>query len=262
MVENHILAVDIGNSNVKLATGLAESAIWSNVVRVSADQQRTADEWHSLLATHFALAKMDECSWRVVCCSVVPAIAFAFEQYVRAYLTDELLFVNAAVSLGITVATTNPDETGADRIVNAASAWHSLRGPVIVVDAGTATKIDAVSATGALLGGAIAPGLGLSIESLARRAAQLSAVPLQTPRHVIGQNTVTAVQSGVVRGHISMIDGTVRAMQEELGADAPVLLTGGFSSLIASDITTPVDVRPNLTLDGLRIISKLNIPSN
>ncbi len=260
MVENHILAVDIGNSNVKLATGLAESATWSSVIRVSADQQRTADEWHSMLATLLEPADPAAKSWRVICCSVVPAISLAFERYVRTYLTDNLLFVNASANVGITVATTNPAETGADRIVNAASAWHSVRGPVIVVDAGTATKIDAVSSTGSLLGGAIAPGLGLSIESLARRAAQLSAVPLQTPTHVIGPNTVAAVQSGVVRGHISMIDGTVRDMRKELSADAPVLLTGGFSSLIAPAIATPVDVRPNLTLDGLRIISELNLP--
>jgi type III pantothenate kinase len=253
-----LLAVDIGNSNILLAIRQPTEAQWSSTWRLSSRPDQTADEWYSAIAPH--LERFDHApTWsRVVACSVVPALTTSFVEFSRHYLGLEPLIVTASLDLGLIVKTEQPHETGTDRIVNAAAAFADLGGPVVIVDAGTATKIDIVTGDGKFLGGAIAPGLGLAMDSLARHAAQLKTVPMSPPERAIGENTTQAVQSGVILGHAKMIDGMVRQISSEVGGAGAVVMTGGFSGLIAARCETVTHHRPNLTLDGLALIAGRN----
>lgn len=166
--------------------------------------------------------------------------------------------VSVELDLGISVRTDAPGEVGADRLVNAAEAFRRFGGPVIVVDMGTATKIEAIDASGDFLGGVIAPGLGVSMESLTSRAARLFAVPLNLPETVIGKNTVHAVQSGVVAGHLAMIEGMVVRVKTELGGADHVVLTGGFSHALRDGSPIFTDFLPDLTIEGLQMLHRRN----
>jgi len=166
--------------------------------------------------------------------------------------------VSPALELGITVSTDQPLETGSDRVVNAAAAFAGYGGPVVVVDMGTATKIDAITADGRFIGGAIAPGLGLAMDALAQRAAQLYAVPLALPERAIGSNTFEAVQAGVVLGQLKLIESLVKQADQELGGARAVVLTGGHANAIAGHTPVITTVRPNLTIDGLRLLAEMN----
>jgi type III pantothenate kinase len=162
--------------------------------------------------------------------------------------------VSSDLSLGIQVRTDAPHETGTDRIANCAAAYARFGGPVIVVDVGTATKIEAVTAGGEFLGGVIAPGPAVTLEALASRAARLYAVELRLPETAIGRNTVAAVQSGVVAGHLALIEGMVSRVRDELGGAQHVVLTGGFAEIFAPAKSCITDYVPDLTLRGLRLI--------
>jgi len=253
-----LLAVDIGNTNVYAGIRTSGAGGWPQTMRFASRRNCTADDWLSMLAPHLSGFLADPSSFQVVGCSVDPALTQSFVEFSRRHLAVDALMVSTALDLGLTVATHHPAETGADRIVNAAAAFAGYGGPVIVVDMGTATKIDAVNNRGEFLGGAIAPGLGLTMDALAQRAAQLYAVPLTIPLQALGANTIEAIQAGVVLGHVKMVDGLVQQISSELGGANAVVLTGGYSSSIAGSVQTVTEHRPNLTLDGLAIIAARN----
>jgi type III pantothenate kinase len=250
-----LLAVDIGNSTSVF--GLVD--LTSGDVRlrweIATDSRRTADEWHELLAPLLTKANLTVGSVSgAIMASVVPRMNAALSEAIRLWWGREPLFVTAHLNVGIELRVENPLRVGADRIVDAVAAYSRLGGPVIVVDAGTATKIDAVATGGAFLGGAIAPGIGIGRDALANRAAQLSAVPLTAPPQAIGRNTTEAVQSGVVLGHVAMIEGMVNRVREELGAHAPVVLTGGIGHVLHPLSPVFDAFEPNLALEGLRLV--------
>jgi type III pantothenate kinase len=258
-----LLAVDIGNTNTAFglarATNDAEmAASW----RLASVRDRTGDEWFSLLsplltAAGFGAGDIDG----MIVSSVVPAIGSAVKDFGRRCLGIDPIFVGSHLDLGIRLDVDNPTEVGSDRLVNCAYAFNRLGGPLIVVDLGTATKIEAVTTDGVYLGGVIAPGLGLSLDALATRAARLYAVELKLPERAIGRNTVAAVQSGVVAGHLSMIEGMVTRVAQELGAPEHVVLTGGFSGSLASASELFTNYVPDLTLRGLQFLYRRNCPT-
>ena len=166
--------------------------------------------------------------------------------------------VTSETRTGITLKYDNPREIGADRIVNAAAAYKLFGGPLIIVDFGTATTFCAVTKNGEYLGGAITPGVKISAEALYQRAAKLPRVELVRPRTVIGRDTVSAMQAGILFGYAGLVDGIVERMKKELGADAVVIATGGLAELVAPETKTINEVRPDLTLQGLRLLYERN----
>jgi type III pantothenate kinase len=190
--------------------------------------------------------------------SVVPSITNEFLTLFDNWLRIEPLVVSADLELGIEVAIERPREVGADRLCNAVAAFQCVLSDAIVVDLGTATKVEAITAKGVYLGGAIAPGISVSLDTLVARAAQLYSVPIEFPNSAIGTNTVEAMQSGLVIGHLAMIEGLVQRFRDQIGAPAPVLLTGGYAQIFwqRSDVFDRHE--PELTLRGLLHIWNLN----
>jgi type III pantothenate kinase len=168
------------------------------------------------------------------------------------------LVVGAGVKTGVRIRMDNPREVGADRIVDAAAAHHLYGGPVIVVDLGTATTFGIVSEEGDYIGGVIATGIATAAEALVTRTAQLPRVELTRPKHVIGTNTVAAIQSGIIFGYVGLVEGMVARIRDELGKKAMVVATGGYAELIANETAVIDKVNPDLTLVGLRLIYEMN----
>ncbi|MEK6398704.1 MAG: type III pantothenate kinase, partial [Terriglobus sp.] len=190
--------------------------------------------------------------------SVVPPIDSLFRDVIEKLFSLKPLFVEPGVKTGLPVLTDNPAEVGADRIVNCVAAFERYGGPAIVVDMGTATTFDAISARGEFLGGAIAPGLGISAEALFSSAARLSRVNIRKPIKVIGTGTVDNIQIGLFYGYVGLIDGICERMIAELGPETKVIATGGFAKLLADASKTIRHVDGNLTLDGVRLIYERN----
>lgn len=250
-----LLLVDIGNTNTVFGLGDPGDETPVASWRLSSARDRTADEWFSLLAPLLSGEGIEpQVIDGMILSSVVPAIGKAMIDFGRRYLDIEPLVVGPHLDLGICIDVDHPAEVGSDRLVNCAYAFSRFGGPLIVVDLGTATKIEAVTADGAYLGGVIAPGLGLSLDSLATRAARLYSVELQLPERAIGRNTVAAVQSGVVAGHLAMIEGMVARVARELGQPTHVVLTGGFSAPLATTSEVFTDYVPDLILRGLQFL--------
>jgi type III pantothenate kinase len=257
-----LLAIDIGNTNITL--GVWDGREWQLQWRLRTVPDKTTDEYgiylNSLLRESKAAGKVDQ----VILASVVPRLNTTFANMCRRYLELEPLQVGADTVTGIRIATENPHEVGADRIVNAAAAYSLYAGPTIVIDMGTATTFDIISAAGELIGVAIAPGLQLAADALAQRAAQLSRVALQAPSQAIGRNTVEAMQSGCVFGYVALVEGLTRRLLAELeasgagGQPVRVLGTGGLISLITPHTNLVHQVEPWLTLTGLCVINELN----
>jgi len=182
-----------------------------------------------------------------------------FEELCQRYCRITPLVVGAGIKTGVRISLDNPREVGADRVVNAAAAHRLYGGPLIVIDLGTATTLDAVSEEGDYLGGAIAPGIGIAADALFERAAKLPRVELIRPKKAIGRNTVAAMQSGIIFGYVGLIEGIVARMKKELGGKVRVIATGGLAGIIAEE-TNVVDILdPDLTLVGLRLIHELNV---
>jgi type III pantothenate kinase len=190
--------------------------------------------------------------------SVVPPLNQLLDAACRTYLQVAPLFIGPGVATGMPVLYDNPHQLGSDRLANAVAAFARTRGAAIVVDLGTATKFEYVSAAGAYLGGAIAPGLGIAADALFERAARLHRVELVTPGRVLGRNTVHAIQSGLVYGYAAMVDGMVRRIRAECGGAVRVVATGGFAPLVASEAACIDDIDEFLTLDGVRLIYERN----
>jgi type III pantothenate kinase len=255
-----LLAIDVGNTNTVLGLydGEALVADW----RMSTVREKMADEWASALITlaghrGYKLGDVDA----AICSSVVPPATTALREMVEKYLGTRLMLVEPGIKTGVKVNVDNPREVGADRIVNTLAAHTRYGGPAIVIDFGTATTFDVVSPDGEYLGGAISPGLVVASDALFRYTAQLRRIELVAPRSSIGKNTVHSMQSGVVWGYVSLVEGMVARIKRdmgEMGTQAKIIGTGGLARLIAAHSECMEIVDDNLTLDGLRIIYELN----
>ncbi|MBC2932617.1 type III pantothenate kinase [Nocardioides sp. zg-1228] len=253
-----LLAVDIGNSHtcVGLLDGEEVTAHW----RVNTDERRTADEWSVLLRGLVAERIHDVDG--VAVCATVPAVLHEWREMLERHFGDvRAIVVEPGVRTGIPVLMDNPREVGTDRIVNSLAAATLYGGPAIVVDFGTATTFDVVNAKGQYVGGAISPGIEISLEALGRRGAQLRKVELARPRSVIAKNTVEALQSGMVFGVAAQVEGLVARMVAELGVaseDVTVISTGHLAALLVEDCGCFTVHSPWLTLQGLRLVFERN----
>jgi type III pantothenate kinase len=255
-----LLALDISNSVTTLGIFEGEKLVahW----RVQSDEHRTSDEWYLVLQGLISRTTLAQVASVAVACTVPTILVEIRAMIERYYAGAPVSIVGPGVKTGVPIHTDNPKEVGADRIVNALAAAELYGGPAIVVDMnGTATIFDVVDASGAYLGGAIAPGVELSLEALARGGAQLRSVELAMPRSVIGKNTVEAIQSGVVYGFAGGVDVMVRRIIEALGADpedVTVVATGSYPEVVIAECETITDRDPFLTLEGLRLVHDRN----
>jgi type III pantothenate kinase len=254
-----LLAINVGNTNTVLGVFRADEL--AHQWRTSTQAERTADE----LAVLFAgLLEREDLSFSnqitgVVISSVVPTSTGALRDMVQRYFGFPPVVVEPGTKTGLSIATDNPREVGADRVVNALAAFSRYGGPCIVVDFGTATTYDVVSEKGEFLGGAIGPGVGTKNASLTRETARLPLVELHAPRTAIGKNTIEAIQSGLVYGTAAEADGIVERMRKELGGDATVIATGGLAPVIAPHCNFIDEQDPWLTLEGLRLVFDRNV---
>ena len=249
-----LLALDVGNTNVTIGVfeGAAVRATW----RIATDLERLPDEYAVTVLGLLDIEQIPHSAvTHAVMASVVPDLTKVFEQLCTRYFSVEPLVIGTGTKTGVRIVYDNPREVGADRIVDVVAALE-LYGPppLIIVDFGTATVFDAVSAEGDYLGGAIAPGIGISSEALFERAAKLYRVELERPKTAIGKNTVAAIQSGTLYGYVGLIEGMVARFQKELGGNARVIATGGWAELLAKETQVFDAVDQNLTLTGLRIL--------
>ncbi len=252
-----LLAIDIGNTNIKVGVfdGDELKATWNLATGI----HRTADEYGGVLLNLMGQKEVSPSEITgVALCSVVPPLLPAFVELCKEYLDRKPLVVEAGVKTGMRIRLDNPREVGSDRVVDAVAAQYLYGKPLIIVDLGTATTFSVVSQEGDYLGGAIAPGIVISTETLYTRTAALPRIRLSRPEQAIGKNTVTAMQSGIVFGHVGLIEGMIRRMEQELGGKAKVIATGGQAYFLAQEIPTIEIVNPDLTLIGLRLIYEMN----
>jgi type III pantothenate kinase len=253
-----ILVFDVGNTNIVLGAYKEDKLM--DFWRVSTDTQKTADEYGIIIKHMFVHQgyNIDDVE-AVIISSVVPPIMYTLEHMARKYFKREPLVIGPGIKTGMNIKYDNPKEVGADRIVNAVAGYELYGGPLIIVDFGTATTYCAISKSGEYLGGAISPGIRISMDALYQRTAKLPRVELVKPDSVICKNTISSIQSGVIYGYVGQVDYIVRRMKKELGAEnAKVIATGGLSKLIATESETIDVVNGLLTLEGLRIIYERN----
>jgi len=255
-----LLVIDIGNTDTTLGVFEGEElrATWHLATAI----HRMADEYATLMLDLLHYKGMDASDIKgIALCSVVPPLTATFEQLSQQYFHISPLVVAAGVKTGVRIRMDNPREVGTDRIANAAAAHHLYRGPIIIVDLGTATTFDTISKNGDYLGGAIAPGIATAAEALFTQASMLPRIELARPKYAIGSNTIAAMQSGIIFGYIGLIEGVVARIQqelEEIEEKAKVVATGGYAELLAKETSIIDIVNPNLTLIGLRLIYQMN----
>lgn len=252
-----LLVIDAGNTNVVMA--IHDSHGWRGTWRIATDPQRTSDDYAVWLLTLLGLSglKREEVSAAVIG-TVVPAALYHLRRLCRDWFEVEPLVARAPLNWGFEIRIDNPDEVGADRLLNALAGHKTYGGPLVVIDFGTATTFDVVDRDGAYLGGVIAPGINLSIEALHRAAARLPRIGIGRPQAVIGRSTVPAMQSGIYWGYVAMIEGLVARIQAEYGGGLKVIATGGLASLLAEGTTVIEHIDADLTLDGLRLLASRN----
>jgi len=252
-----LLCIDIGNTNI--TTGLYRGDELAGHWRISTDHQKMPDENGILLLSLMARqAFSPQDVDGVSLASVVPPVTDILSEMLDAYFGKEPLVVGAGVKTGVAVRYDNPYEVGADRVVNAAAAYRLYGGPACIVDFGTGTTFDALSATGDYLGGAIAPGVRVAAEALFQRTAKLPRIDLSRPRKAIGTNTADSMRSGILFGYVGLVEGMVERFRRELGPGMRVIGTGGLAKMIAQETHVIEVVDPWLTLRGLQIIYELN----
>ncbi|MEN8614301.1 type III pantothenate kinase [Dehalogenimonas sp. THU2] len=252
-----LLVIDIGNTSISL--GIYDGDKLKVSLRVATVMHRLPDEYASLLLHLLDINGIDPKSiGKVTMCSVVPPLTDTFEILCRRYFNTDPLVVGAGVKTGVKIRMDNPAEVGADRIVNAAAAFNLYRTACIVVDLGTATTFDTVSATGDYIGGAIAPGLTTAAEALTSKTSMLPRIELHCPEKAIGTSTIKAMQSGLVFGYVGLVEGIVGRIQKELPSPAKVIATGGYAELLNAETKVFDILSPDLTLYGLRLIYFMN----
>ena len=252
-----LLAIDIGNTNITLGVFEGESlkATW----RLATDSRRMPDEYGLTVLNLLSLQSIPPSSIEAIAlCSVVPPLTQVFEELCNAFFSVTPLIVGSGVRTGIKILYDNPRDVGADRIVDAVAAYQLYGGPVIIVDFGTATVFDAISAKAEYVGGAIAPGLAMAAEAMVANTSILRRIELVAPKTPIGKNTSHSMQSGLVLGQVDLVEGMIGRFREEMGTHAKVVATGGLAPQMAR-LTDIFDVvNPELTLMGLRIIHEMN----
>ena len=249
-----LLAVEVGNTNTTFGL-FAPSGELMTAYRLSTERERMPDEWFAMLAALLAsdsheLSEVDG----VIISSVVPSVTTWLVDMTRNRLRTEPVIVSGDLDVGLELDVDEPRQLGADRIVDCVAAYHRYGGPAIIVDLGTATTFDVIGRTGAYKGGAIAAGVATSLQALAGNAAQLFNVELHMPDTVIGRNTADQLRSGIVAGHLAMLEGMIERTRAELGTDAQVIVTGGLAPLFAGRSPLFDHVDSDLTLHGLRLI--------
>lgn len=252
-----LLVVDVGNTNTVM--GLYDGDRLARRFRIQTDVRRTVDETGALMLDLFGHAGLSgEVDHAIIAC-VVPDMLPTLRQTCSVWFTSDVLEVGPGLKTGMPILADNPREVGADRIVNGVAAYAEVGGACVVVDFGTATTFDCISSRGEYLGGVIAPGFRISAEALFRAASKLPRVEVTRPKRVVGRNTVHSMQSGLYYGYVSLVDGVVRRIVQELEEpDAAVLATGGLATVLAESSETIQEVREDLTIEGLRIIYGLN----
>jgi len=250
-----LLVIDVGNTNIVMGVFRDDRLIenW----RVRTEYNTTEDEFNVLASGLFARGGIDfhEIEKTIISC-VVPPMVTILDSFSRKYLGHAPHWIDARSYPGMPILYSNPNEVGADRIVNAVGAYHRYRTSLIVIDFGTATTFDVISANGEYLGGAISPGIGIASEALFAKASKLPRVEIfQPPGNVIGKDTIGSLQAGIIFGYAGLVDGMVGRIRTEMKAEPKVIATGGLARLIQNVSTSIEVVEPNLTLDGLKIIA-------
>ena len=252
-----LLVIDVGNTNTVI--GVYEGDRLEQDWRIRTVRENTADEFNILARALFADKgiRLSDIT-KIVISSVVPSSVRILNAFCERYLNMSPLWINpASVKRLMPILYSNPNEVGADRIVNAVAAYDKHKRSMIIIDFGTATTFDAITEKGEYLGGAICPGVMISSEALFQRASRLPRVEIfKAPERVIGDDTIESIKSGIIYGNAAMVDGMVSRMTKEMGTDPLVIATGGLAPLIAEVSDTIASVDQSLTLDGLRIISR------
>ncbi len=250
--------MDVGNTNTVL--GVYENDVLKYHWRIETNRNKTEDEYGMIIKNLFeheglAFSQIDG----MIISSVVPPIMFSLEKMCQKYFNIKPLIVGPGIKTGLNIKYENPREVGADRIVNAVAGIHEYGSPLIIVDFGTATTYCYIDEGGHYMGGAIAPGINISTEALYSRAAKLPRIEIVRPDHIVGKNTVAAMQAGILFGYVGQVDGIVNRMKAQSKKTPTVIATGGLAPLIAEEATTIDVVDPFLTLKGLCLIYKRNI---
>lgn len=253
-----LLGIDIGNTDIVWGV-FAERTLKAHW-RIATDPRKTADEYGALF---LSLLNNADISGKqisgLILSSVVPALTGTFESMVSSHFKQDAMFVSPDMDSGLKFCYKNPTEIGSDRIVNAAAAYERFKANLIIVDFGTATTFCAITKAGDYLGGVIAPGLGISADALFSRTAKLPRVEFVHPKTVIGQDTGSSIQSGLLYGYVGLVDSIVHRIEQELGYKATVVATGGLSAIIAGETQTIQEVLPFLTLEGLELLYRRNV---
>ena len=257
VTDSNVLAIDIGNTNIVLGVYSGDELIahW----RMYTDPHTMPDELSVMLNAFFSHGglKFSDISDGIVSC-VVPPLLPVFQEFCERYMEFRPLVVEPGTKTGMRILYENPQEVGADRIVNGVAAKAIYGTPLIIIDFGTATTFDAISKEGDYLGGAIAPGVNVASDALVQRTAKLPRIELVVPAHAIGRNTISSMQSGIMYGYVGLVEGMVARLKTELGGEAHVVATGGLARMIADQTAAIEAVDQNLTLERLLLLYKLN----
>ncbi len=254
-----LLVIDAGNTNIVFA--VHDGAEWRGTWRLATSAQRTSDEYGVWLEALLARSGIKPAQVnRAVIGTVVPAALYHLRRLCRDWFSAEPLVARATLDWGFEIKIDNPEEVGADRLLNALAAHQKYQGPLAIIDFGTATTFDVVNERGAYLGGVIAPGINLSIEALHQAAARLPRIGIGRPQSVIGRSTIPAMRSGIYWGYVGLIEGLLARIEVEYGAKLKAVATGGLAPLFSEGTTVLSTIDPDLTLDGLRLLSLRNKP--